>query len=237
MKRLRAFVIIVGSATLFSGALVWLFRSYPMMPVAASAEAVRVDRAFNSLLWLSIPIYALVISSLVYALFVFRSKSPEDRGEPFEQSRGLWVEGLWLAVSLVITVGLAGYGSYELKHILEEQKTSDMEVQVNASQFSWEFFYPSREQFGSRLILPLNKKVRLIFKSADVLHSFWVPEFRLKQDVLPNRVTQLVITPTRAGSYQLRCSELCGSDHTAMTAWVDVVPAEEFDERLQGESW
>ncbi|MBK9058088.1 MAG: cytochrome c oxidase subunit II, partial [Elusimicrobia bacterium] len=87
------------------------------------------------------------------------------------------------------------------------------------------------------LYLPVNKKVRLILKSADVLHSFWVPEFRLKQDVLPNQY-QMVITPTVKGDYQLRCSELCGLDHTIMTAQVHVVDDETYAKQFtEGESW
>ncbi|MBK6880491.1 MAG: cytochrome c oxidase subunit II [Elusimicrobia bacterium] len=238
MKRLRALVIILGSATIFSLGLGWLFSAYPMMPLAASQEAVRVDRAFNGLLWLSIPIYALVMCSLIYSLSAFKSSDDKARGEEFEHSRGRWVEGLWLGVSLVLTLGLAGFGSYELKHILADQKHADMEIQVNASQFSWEFFYPEHEAYKPQLYLPVNKKVRLILKSADVLHSFWVPEFRLKQDVLPNRVTQMVITPTVKGDYQLRCSELCGLDHTIMTAQVHVVDDETYAKQFtEGESW
>lgn len=238
MKRLRALVIVIGSAALFTLGLGWLFNAYPMMPLAASREAVRVDRAFNGLLWLSIPLYALVMSSLIYALFAFKAKGEGDRGENYEHSKGRWVESLWLVVSLFLTLGLAGFGSYELKHILGDQKNADMEIQVNASQFSWEFFYPDHQAYKPQLYLPVDKKVRLVLKSADVLHSFWVPEFRLKQDVLPNRITQVVITPTVKGDYQLRCSELCGLDHTVMTAQVHVVDEETYAQQFaEGESW
>ena len=236
MKKLKSLFIIVGGASLLSGILAWLFRTHPMMPARASVEAVLVDHAFNAILWLSIPIYSLVIVSLVYALIVFRSTNPGEEGEKFDRSRHHWVESLWIGVSLVITLGLAWFGTVELKQLRSGQGTADLDININASQFSWEFFYPAQNFYGSRLLLPVNKKARLIFKSADVIHSFWVPEFRLKRDVVPGRISEMVITPTVKGSYQLRCSELCGSEHTDMVAWVDVLDEDEFNERLE-ESW
>ncbi len=237
MKGARGFWFIVGLSAFFSAGLFWLFHAHPMMPVAASAEAHHVDHAFKIILWLSIPIYSLVMAALVYALLFFRSKNALDQGEKFDKSRGRWVEALWIAASFVITIGLAAFGSIELRRLHATQQQADLDVNVNASQFSWEFYYPMQGQYTSRLILPVNKKARLIFKSADVIHSFWVPEFRLKQDVVPGKVTQLVITPTVKGSYSLRCSELCGSDHTVMTAGVDVVDEKEFEDRWKGDSW
>jgi cytochrome c oxidase subunit 2 len=237
MKSARGFFLITGLATIFSAALFWLFHAYPMMPLAASAEAHYVDHAFKIVLWLSIPIYSLVMAALLYTLFFFRSESRGAEGEKFDQSKGRWVESLWIGASFVLTLGLAAFGSIELQRLHATQKTADLEVNVTASQFSWEFFYPVQQQYSVRLVLPVGKKVRLIFKSSDVIHSFWVPEFRLKQDVVPGKITQLVITPTIKGSYELRCAELCGMDHTIMTAWVDVLDQSEFEDRLKGEDW
>lgn len=237
MKRFRGLILILGLSVLFSIGLFLLFSAHPMMPQAASAEALYVDHAFNVVLWLSIPIYSLVMAALIYALFFFRSKGDGSDGEKFDKSKGHWVETLWIVASFVITLGLAAFGSIELKRLHESQKTADLDINVNASQFSWEFFYPVEQQYSARLILPVGKKARLIFKSSDVIHSFWVPQFRLKQDVVPGKVTQMVITPTVKGSYELRCAELCGMDHTVMTAGVDVVDETEFNDRLKGENW
>ena len=237
MRRLTGFFVIMGLATVFSVGLFLLFRAHPMMPLAASAEADYVDHAFKIVLWLSIPIYSLVMAALIYALFHFRAKGEGGDGEKFDRSRGRWVETLWIVASFILTLGLAAFGSIELRKLHATQQTADLEVNVNASQFSWEFFYPIQNQYSARLVLPVGKKARLIFKSSDVIHSFWVPQFRLKQDVVPGKVTQMVITPTVKGSYELRCSELCGIDHTIMTAWVDVVDESEFNNRLKGESW
>lgn len=237
MKKARGFFIITGLAAIFSAGLFWLFQAHPMMPLAASAEAHFVDHAFKIVLWLSIPIYSLVMAALLYALFFFRAREGSEEGEKFDQSRGRWVESLWIGASFVLTLGLAAFGSIELQRLHATQKSADLEVNVNASQFSWEFFYPVQQQYSARLVLPVGKKARLLFKSSDVIHSFWVPQFRLKQDVVPGKLTQLVITPTIKGIYELRCSELCGLDHTIMTAWVDVVDESEFNDRLKGESW
>lgn len=234
MTKAAVFVAAAGAA--ISALLIALFHKFPMMPIPAAQEAMAVDNAFHTLLYLSIVIYSLVIAALAYTLMFWRAKPGDEQGDKFDRSRGRWLESAWIGLSLVITLGLAAMGSHELSAILGDDK-ADIDVQVNASQFSWEFFYPAQNEFASRLFLPVGKRARLTFKSADVIHSFWVPEFRVKQDAVPGLVTTLYLTPTRLGTYELRCAELCGAEHTEMLSFVDVVKPEDFEKQLEGETW
>jgi cytochrome c oxidase subunit 2 len=104
-----------------------------------------------------------------------------------------------------------------------------MEINVTAQQFAWAFEYPDRGVVSDILYLPVGKQVILKMQSRDVIHSFWVPEFRIKQDVVPGRTTEYRITPTLIGDYKVRCAELCGTSHAYMEGNLRVVSQEEYD--------
>jgi cytochrome c oxidase subunit 2 len=107
---------------------------------------------------------------------------------------------------------------------------------VTGQQWSWSFSYPDHEDVGNspELVLPVNQMIRLRMNSTDVLHSFWVPEFRVKQDLVPGMETTLRITPTEIGEYKLLCAEICGLNHTTMVASVRVVSQADFDAWVGG---
>ena len=104
-----------------------------------------------------------------------------------------------------------------------------MVVKVTAQQWSWSFEYPSYGVTSTELHLPVDKQVLLQMTSRDVIHSFWVPEFRPKQDLVPGRITQLRITPTLIGNYKVRCAEMCGTSHAYMEQPVVVTNKADFD--------
>lgn len=234
--KLGPFAAVAALAAALTAALFKLLSLAPIMPVAAAREAVIVDEAYATMLAVTVPVYALVAAAVLYSLFAFRAKDPSEQGVKFDHSRGRVAESVWLAASLVLTLGLAAYGAREVRH-LRGGDAADLDVEVRAEQFSWEFYYPALDQYGSRLTLPKGRRVRLLLRSKDVVHSFWVPEFRVKQDVVPGKIVTMLLTPTRTGDYRLLCAELCGADHTEMTAWVTVVEPEEFDRAMQGDSW
>lgn len=203
------------------------------MPPAASAEALLVDQAFDEMLAVTIPIYGAVIAVVVVAVVSFRSQGSNEEGEPSGGGSAV-LQAAWVLASLVLTLRLAAYGIREYR-LLRAPAPADLDVQVKASQWSWEFYYPAAEKYGSALYLPQGKRVRLLLTSTDVLHAFWVPEFRVKQDIVPGRVTTLTVTPTTAGDYLLTCAELCGADHTVMNARVQVLAPKDFDRTLREE--
>lgn len=228
-------VSILAGAAALSALLFRLLERARMMPEAASLEAARVDHAFGAMLTLTIPIFAVVVCCLLYALVSFRGKEGEE-GAAFDRSPGRMVETLWITASIVLTLGLAAYGSQEFL-LIRGGPQADLDVQIKGAQWSWEFYYPDRKVNAAELILPKGKRARISITSEDVVHSFWVPAFRLKQDALPGRVTTLYVTPVVTGEYDVICAELCGLDHSVMRGKVLVVEPEEFAAHLKGEAW
>lgn len=239
MKYRSAFWFIPSATAGLSFLLFKLFARFPIMPLAATHEAVMIDETFVGCLRLTVPIFSVVVVTLLYGLYQFRARGPGEEGERLHHSRSWWFESLWIGTSLLLTIGLAIFGWKELRTIYGAPE-ADVDVQVRAEQFSWEFFYPKFNLTASRLYVPLGKRVRISLTSKDVVHSFWVPEFRMKQDAIPGKITTLLFTPTREGTYLLLCNQLCGRGHTDMTAYVNVLAPEAFEKRFAGggaESW
>lgn len=234
MKNKGALPLLAALSGLISAGLYWLFTRHPMMPVAASAEAVFVDGAWNGLLWVESAIYALVTAFLLTCLAVFRSKGRAEQGERFDRSRGRLAEAAWIGLSTMLTLGLAALGAHELRAVIGSP-SADIDIEVRAEQFSWEFYYPKVKNYASKLYMERGKRHRIILTSKDVVHSFWVPEFRLKQDAVPGKIIHLLLTPTRLGEYTLLCSELCGRNHTDMTGKVEVLDHDDFEAALNTE--
>jgi len=102
-------------------------------------------------------------------------------------------------------------------------------VNVTGQQFTWTFEYPSEKVNSPELVLPVNRPVEFKIQTKDVIHSFWVPQFRLKSDAVPGLTTAIRLTPNKTGRYEVVCAELCGLGHATMRQFVRVLPASEFD--------
>jgi cytochrome c oxidase subunit 2 len=191
-----------------------------LMPVEASAQAVSIDWLWN---WQIIAIsflFSLIVVPMVYSLVVFRRRKGETGdGEHIEGNTPL--EIAWTIVPLFIVLAFAYMGAYSLGETRRIDPNA-LVIKVKAQQFVWTFEYPEYGIISKELHLPVNKQVILKMESADVIHSFWVPEFRVKQDVVPGRMTEYRITPTLIGNYKVRCSELCGASHAYMESPVIV---------------
>jgi cytochrome c oxidase subunit II len=197
----------------------------PWLPTPASKQAGRVDFVFWFVSAISIGIFALVAAVILYAVVRFRARPGDDSdGAPIHGHTGLEIAWtavpavLVLAISIVSAVALAANDHVPKKHL---------QVNVLAQQFAWSFTYPSyRGLTTSTLHLPLNEAVELKMRSKDVIHSFWVPQFSQKQDVVPGIETHVVITADRLGTYPVVCTELCGEGHALMrTEAVVTTPA------------
>ncbi len=200
-----------------------------LMPVEASAQATSIDWLWN---WQIIAIsflFALIVVPLLYSLFVFRRKKGDNSdAEHIEGNTPL--EITWTIIPLIVVLVFAYMGAYSLRETRRVDPEA-MVVLVHAQQFSWSFEYPEFGGFVTdELHLPADRQVLLQMDSRDVIHSFWVPEFRLKQDVVPGRVTELRITPTLDGSYKVRCAELCGAAHYRMEQAVIVTSQADFQQ-------
>ncbi len=218
---INLFLIIILSVLVYMG-----LDAVGLLPVGASAQAETIDWLFNIELIAIAFLFSLIVVPTAYSLVVFRRKKGEEgEGEHFSGNTKL--EIIWTAIPLLAVVVLAYMGAWSLGDALRVDPQA-MVVEVTAFQWAWKFDYPDYGITTNELYLPVDKQVELKMESPDVIHSFWVPEFRIKQDVVPGQVNILRLTPIELGAYTVRCSELCGISHSYMNAPVVVVTEEDF---------
>jgi len=218
---LIAGVLVVISTVLMN----LLLQSALPMPVQASMQAAVIDQLFSWHILLIAFLFSLVVVFMIYSLVVFRRREgDEEEGEHFEGNTRL--EIFWTVAPMIFVIIFAYFGIVTLDEITREQE-AEVAIDVNGFQWGWSFEY-EEDVVTPELVLPVDQPVLLRMESSDVLHSFWVPEFRVKQDLVPGMVTEIRFTPVEVGEYRLRCAELCGLSHYSMLAPVRVVPPEEF---------
>jgi len=198
-----------------------------LMPVAASAQAIPIDWLWNWQVVAMSFLFSLIVVPMGYSLIVFRKKKGDTTdAEHVEGNTNL--EIAWTVLPLFLVMIFAYMGAFSLGEVLRVDPNA-MIIKVKARQFAWTFEYPDTGIVSTELHLPYNRQVVLEMESEDVIHSFWVPEFRVKQDVVPGRVTEYRITPSLVGSYKVRCAELCGTSHSYMEAPVIVDEVADYD--------
>lgn len=196
-----------------------------LKPEGAAVEAAPIDNLFDQHIWLIAFLFALVVVFMCYALIVFRARGDEGDGEHVHGNGML--EILWTVVPCFVVVYFAWIATTMLFD-LTRAHPDEYVVGAEGRQWSWLFTYPESGAVTPELVLQVDRPVRVDLTSDDVLHNFWVPEFRVKQDAVPGKVTYLRFTPNALGEYKLLCAELCGTNHSGMLAKVRVVPADEF---------
>lgn len=227
--RQRKHFLAVGLIFVVVAGLTYLFlSSIYQLPEAASAEAQPIDTLFTAHFGLIAILFALVMVFMVYSVFAFRARPGDDSdGEHFHGNTALEVG--WTILPLVAVV-VFGVWSAQILRDITDPADHTMTIKVVGRQWSWYFEYPEYDNLRTdTLVLPVDQKINLELTSQDVLHSFWVPEFRVKQDLLPGRSTQLIITPSLIGEFDLACAEICGSQHSYMLATVQVKSQADFD--------
>jgi cytochrome c oxidase subunit 2 len=230
-KSMRHFII---NAILVVAATVLVYEGINaanVLPVAAATQATSIDWLFD-LQWKAMSfLFALIVVPLAYSLIVFRRRKG-DLTDAAHVEGNTTLEISWTVLPLIAVVGLAYIGGISLADTLRVDPQA-MEARVVGFQWAWKFSYPAYPDVQTdTLYLPVDKQVALRMSSLDVIHSFWVPEFRVKQDLVPGQETSLHITPDRLGEYKLRCAELCGTSHSYMQASVIVMTQQEFDKTL-----
>jgi cytochrome c oxidase subunit II len=224
-------MVLVGGVVGVALALVAIF--IPWLPEADSTEAHKVDDVYWFVTIICMAIFALVAGVSVYAVWKFRAApDDEDDGSPIHGHTGL--EVVWTAVPAVLVTAISIYSGVVLTQV-EEIKPQHRVVEVTAQQFAWSFTYPETDPqvTSGQLTLPVNQPVELKLTARDVIHSFWVPEWRMKKDAVPGIDTDVIITPNKVGTYTVVCTELCGLGHAAMRATAVVMTQEGYDGWLQ----
>ena len=200
----------------------------------ASTAAPKIDDLLNVMIVLSSFVFSLVMVMLAYALWKFKAKpGDESDGEPIHGNTRL--EVAWTLIPTIIVLFGAGY-SWAVLDEIEDPAPNPLKVQVFSQQFAWSFGYPGKDSAWSEgeLHVPLGRQVHFKMHALDVLHSFWVPEWRIKKDNVPGITTTAIVTPDKPGTYQLICTELCGFGHSTMRAEVVVEPPAEFRKWVAG---
>src|SRR3954466_1356011 len=203
-------------------------------PPQASAEGKKIDTLWDVLLIVSVPIFVLVTTVVLYSVWRFRMRPGEELmdGPPIHGNTRL--EVIWTAIPATILVALCSYAYVVLTNV-EEAKADTMAVRVVGEQFTWTFYYKDssgKEVASNQLYLPKDRPVLFNIQSKDVLHDFWVPAFRLKIDAVRGITTHYRVTPNRLGTYAVVCAELCGLGHAAMRQDAHVVTPDQFRQWL-----
>jgi cytochrome c oxidase subunit II len=193
------------------------------MPARASSAAAGVDQVFGFLLWVSAFFLVLILGLTVAFVVRYRARPSRPDPEP-SADHDTRLELLWTLIPLLLVFAIfAASTRVYLSMTSAEPGAAPLRVDVTARKWSWWFDHPGGKG-SNELHLVAGRPAELVLASTDVIHSLYVPEFRLKQDAVPGRFTRMVLTPTAPGTYQILCAEYCGTNHSKMSAAVVVHP-------------
>ena len=203
----------------------------PFVPEQASNFAPQVDAlmAFISAVCF---FFAVVITiAIIYFFFQYRRKEPHAVGAQLHGDSRL--ETLWIVIPLILAMTMFSWGA--VVYVDYRRAPADtLDIYVIAKQWMWKAQQPNGIREIDELHVPVNRNVRLILASEDVIHNFYVPAFRVKMDVVPGRYNTMWFRPTKTGRYHFFCSQYCGTSHAVMGGWVTVMEAAEYGTWLSG---
>jgi cytochrome c oxidase subunit 2 len=192
----------------------------PFMSQAASTQGVLIDALFGITLGLATAVFVIVQGFLLYSIIRF-GREPGDETDAVPIRGNTRLEIFWTAVPAIVIL-FVGLLSYRVLADIERPNADQLTVEVTAQQYAWQYYYPEQDITTNELHIPQNRQVHLKLRSKDVIHSFWVPAFRIKKDVMPDRLTETYITGSELGTYPVVCTELCGAGHAVMRSQVVV---------------
>ncbi|HEY7586440.1 MAG TPA: cytochrome c oxidase subunit II [Candidatus Deferrimicrobiaceae bacterium] len=184
---------------------------------AASRSALQIDAVFFFITAVSLFFFFLVEGLLIYFAIRYRRKKASEDAATSDVKSHLVLEIVWVIIPSIVVLAFFAYG-YVVYQDVTTAAPGSSDINVVARQFSYEFKYPDGNTTVDELRLPVGKPVKLIMTSQDVLHGFFVPDFRLKQDVVPGQYTYLYLQPDREGTYDIFCTQYCGTGHSTMRA-------------------
>ena len=232
MPSRRAITLAIVAAVIATAIGIVLSYVIDWFPVQASTQAKNTDLLYHVLVIASIPIFVIVVTVVLFSVWQFRMKPGEERkdGPPIHGNTRL--EFIWTAIPTVLVLGLVGY-SFVILHENEKKPAREIDIGVTGQQFVWTYQYPPSVTGGApinsyQLYLPDNESVEFNMRSKDVIHAFWIPAFRLQEDVVPGITTHYRATPDRLGSYPVVCNLLCGVGHSLMRSTAHVVTPIQF---------
>jgi cytochrome c oxidase subunit II len=205
------------------------------LPPNVSSFGGQIDNLFYAIYYLTTAVFFAVQITLL--VFIFRYRDRPGRKATYTHGNTT-LEIVWTAIPAMILAVLALVSRSTWAEIKETQPPSDFQIELYGKQFNWEIVYPGPDgklgteddvHMDNDFHVPVNKVVRVQLKSKDVIHSFFVPQFRLKQDAVPGRSIPVWFKATVAGKYEVPCAELCGFGHSGMRGWVYVDTPEQYE--------
>lgn len=201
------------------------------MPPQASTIAGDVDALFDFIYYLNVFFFVGITAALIWFVLRYRRKSEEQLATS-QVGHNTLIESLWTFIPLVLCIVVFVWG---FRIFLDQSVAPEdaYEVKVTARAYAWQFNYDNGAVTTGDLVVPAGRPIKLVMSSEDLLHSFFVPDFRIKSDVVPGRYTTVWFEAPNPGEHQVFCTEYCGAGHSGMLAKVTVLPPAEFEERLQ----
>lgn len=195
---------------------------------AASRTAVQVDAVFVFIAAVSLFFFLLVEGMLVYFALKYRRRKGEEAAALSDVRSNALLEAIWIVIPSLVVVAFFYYG-YVVFRDMRRPVPGAADVNVVARQFSYEFRYPDGRKGVNELRVAQGRPVKLVMISEDVIHGFFIPDYRIKQDILPGQYTTLWLSPDRAGTYEIFCTQYCGVGHSTMRARLVVMPPAEYE--------
>lgn len=203
----------------------------PFSPDQASTFSGEVD-ALYGLLWTLTVFFGVVLSLLIlYFAVKYRRRREDEIPRAVEGSMRL--EVVWTVVPFIISMGIFVWGA-NIYYGMYRPPTEGLDIYVVAKQWMWKFQHLDGHREINELHVPVGRKVRLTMTTEDVIHSFFVPAFRTKMDVVPGKYSTVWFEATKPGRYHLFCAEYCGTSHSGMIGWIYVMEAPEYQDWLSG---
>ena len=204
-----------------------------LLPREGSTIAPEVDALMHYILYASMAVFLVVLVTMVVLVWRYRRrKSDGAPGLTSGVDHNLKLEILWTGIPtiLVIITFIWGFKTYLKMNVVPRNA---IEIKVTGKQWLWVFDYPNGANSVNELNVPVHQPIKLLLSSEDVIHSFYVPGFRIKMDVLPNRYNVIWFEGAETGQFQLFCAEYCGTGHSRMLGKVNVLPKEEWNKWLE----
>ena len=204
----------------------------PFFPEQASSFAGHVDALFSYILVTAIFFTVLVTLVVAFMSFRFRRRSASEIGAEIHGNTALEIG--WTLIPLILALGMFAWGAVIYVHYRTAPKDT-LDIYVVGKQWMWKLQQPTGRKEINELHIPVNRDIKLILGSEDVIHDFYVPAFRVKMDVVPGRYNTMWFRPTKVGKYHFFCSQYCGTNHAVMGGWVTVMDPAEYAAWLSDE--
>lgn len=208
-----------------------IFRTLPLFPESASENALRYDLLFWTISALTIVFTLLVSGLVVYFVSKYRRGSNADRSNPIDHHTGL--ELLWSGIPLLLAMGIFVWSANNYVNHQRRMPKDALEVFVIGKRWMWHLQHMNGIRENNELHIPVGTPIKMTMISQDVIHAMYLPEFRAQFHVVPGRYTELHFTPTKVGRFKMLCAMHCGTKHSEMVGFVNVMEKAEFARWLE----